>query len=231
MPADKARRRGGSFYGRRKGKALRPGRRQALETALPALLLDVSQPAPAALSTLFPAPVASVRLEIGFGGGEHLLSEARAEPDVGFIGVEPFEEGLAKAVGAIQKENIGNIRLFDQDAVLLLDWLPAASVSRIDLLFPDPWPKKRHWKRRFVSEANLDRIERCLIAGGLFRFATDVEDYAEWTRDMVARHGKLMPARPPEASHIPWDGWPGTRYETKAKAAGRAPTYLVFRKP
>lgn len=224
-------RRGGSFYGRRKGKALRPGRRQALETALPALLLDLSQPPPAELSALFSVPVASFRLEIGFGGGEHLLWEARAEPQVGFIGVEPFEAGLAKAVSAIQGEGIGNVRLFNQDAVGLLDWLPPDSLSRIDLLFPDPWPKKRHWKRRFVSTANLERIERCLVAGGLFRFATDVEDYADWTREIVAHHGKLASARAPDDTRMPWEGWPGTRYEAKARAAERTPSYLIFRKP
>ena len=96
-------------------------------------------------------PVDAVRLEIGFGGGEHLLHAARTNPGIGFIGVEPFESGLAKAVTAIAREGIKNIRLYDQDAALLLDWLPAKSISRIDLLFPDPWPKKRHWKRRFVS--------------------------------------------------------------------------------
>jgi tRNA (guanine-N7-)-methyltransferase len=223
-------RRGGSFFGRRKGKALRPGRRQALETALPDLLLDISATAPADLARLFSQPVVAVRLEIGFGGGEHLLFEARAALQTGFIGVEPFEAGLAKAVAAIDQEDIRNVRLFDQDAVLVLDWLPPASLAGVDLLFPDPWPKKRHWKRRFVSAANLDRIDRCLTAGGRFRFATDVEEYAAWTRDTVARHGKLTPINPDEDGRLPWEGWPGTRYEAKAKASGRAPSYLIFRK-
>jgi tRNA (guanine-N7-)-methyltransferase len=223
-------RRGGSFFGRRKGKALRPGQKQALETVLPELLIDLSQPPPAPFIGLFSVPVSEIHLEIGFGGGEHLLSEARARPDVGFIGVEPYESGLAKAVTALAREAIRNVQLFDQDATLLLDWLPAASLARIDLLFPDPWPKARHAKRRFVNPRNLDRIAHCLEPGGLFRFATDIEDYAVWTRDAVARHGLLVSARAVGEETAPWETWPGTRYEAKAKAAGRPPAYLIFRK-
>ncbi len=223
--------RGGSFFGRRKGKALRPGQKKALETVLPALLLDLSEPPPAPLAAIFPAPVQDVAVEVGFGGGEHLLSQARAHPETGFIGVEPFENGLAKAVTAIARENIRNVRLFDQDAALLLEWLPPASVTRIDLLFPDPWPKKRHAKRRFVNPQNIDRIMRCLRPGGRFHFATDVEGYADWTRDAIARHGGLEPARAPGEETEPWADWPGTRYEAKAVAAGRTPANFVFRQP
>ncbi len=220
-------RRGGSFYGRRKGKALRPGQREAVETLLPSLLVDLSEPAPSDLTTLFPVSVDSVRLEIGFGGGEHLVHAARTNPETGFIGVEPFESGLAKALTAIKREAIRTIRLYDQDAALILDWLPPDSIARLDLLFPDPWPKKRHWKRRFVSVDNLNRIARVLIAGGVFRFATDIDDYAEWTREEVAKHGKLKAAFD---SREPWADWPGTRYEAKAEKAGRGATYLEFRK-
>ena len=133
-----------------------------------------------------------MRLEIGFGGGEHLLHAARENPAIGFIGVEPFESGLAKAATVIGREALKNIRLYDEDAAPLLDWLPPASLARVDLLFPDPWPKKRHWKRRFVNAANLDRIARVLRADGIFRFATDIDDYAEWTREKVAANGKLV---------------------------------------
>jgi tRNA (guanine-N7-)-methyltransferase len=220
-------RRGGSFFGRRKGKALRPGQRQAIETVLPKLLIDVGEPAPERLARLFAIAVEAIRLEIGFGGGEHLLNAARMNPGTGFIGVEPFESGLAKAVTVIGREAVQNIRLYDQDAALILDWLPPASVARIDLLFPDPWPKKRHWKRRFVSQRNLDRIARCLISGGEFRFATDVESYAEWTREEVAKHGRLTSVRD---STEPWEDWPGTRYEAKAARAGRGARYFSFRK-
>ncbi len=220
-------RRGGSFFGRRKGKPLRPGQRLAIETVLPALLIDLSESPQQQLSALFQVPVDAVRLEIGFGGGEHLLHAARTNPTIGFIGVEPFESGLAKAVTAIGREGISNIRLYDQDAALVLDWLPEKSIARIDLLFPDPWPKKRHWKRRFVNQANLDRVVRCLADGGELRFATDVESYADWAREEVAKHGGLIPTG---ESTEPWDDWPGTRYETKAALAGRGARYLTFRK-
>ena len=222
------RRAGGSFFGRRKGKPLRPGQRQAIETVLPKLLIDLAQASPDPLMKLFEVPVDAVRLEIGFGGGEHLLNAARMNPGTGFIGVEPFESGMAKAVTLIGRESIGNVRLYDQDAALLLDWLPPASVARIDLLFPDPWPKKRHWKRRFVGQRNLDRMTRCLASGGEFRFATDVESYAEWTREEVAKHGRLTSVRD---STEPWEGWPGTRYQVKAAQQGRGASYFSFSKP
>ena len=187
----------------------------------------MSKEAPASLSALFDVPVDAVRLEIGFGGGEHLLHAARSNPGIGFIGVEPFENGLAKAVTAIAREGLRNIRLYDQDAALVLDWLPAASITRIDLLFPDPWPKKRHWKRRFVSQANLDRIAHALSEGGEFRFATDVESYAEWTREEAAKHGGLELVG---ESDEPWSDWPGTRYQAKAARAGRVARYFTFSK-
>jgi len=221
------RHRGGSFFGRRKGKALRPGQRQAVETVLPKLLIDLAQPTPKNLADLFDVSVEAIRLEIGFGSGEHLLTAARMNLDTGFIGVEPFESGLAKAVTAIGREAIRNVRLYDQDAALLLDWLPAQSIARIDLLFPDPWPKKRHWKRRFVSQANLEHVARCLIAGGELRFATDVESYAEWTRDEVLKQRGLKQTRDRTE---PWEDWPGTRYEAKAVRAGRGAWYMTFSK-
>lgn len=176
-------------------------------------------------------PVDEVRLEIGFGGGEHLLHEARSFPRIGFIGVEPFRNGLAKAVAAIRREGIRNVRLFDEDAVRLLEWLPAASLTRIDLLYPDPWPKTRHWKRRFVQRENIDRIARCLRTGGSFRFASDVPAYVSWTLREVGRSGELAwTAGDIEECRTPWEGWPGTRYEMKAVAEGRRPAYLGFRK-
>jgi tRNA (guanine-N7-)-methyltransferase len=221
----------GSFFGRRKGKTLKPRQREALERVLPGLEIDVSVPSPESLPSLFPVPVHEVCLEIGFGGGEHLLHEARSRPDVGFIGVEPFRNGLAKAALAIGDEGLRNIRLFGRDAVVLLDWLPPSSLVRVDLLFPDPWPKLRHWKRRFVNSANLDRIARCLKPGGLFRFASDSESYVRWTLNEVERHGQLVwTAARPEDCRRPWPGWPGTRYEAKAVAAGSRPAYLVFRR-
>ncbi len=137
---------------------------------------------------------------------------------------------MAKAVTAIDRDAVKNVRLYDQDATQLLDWLPAGSLERIDLLYPDPWPKKRHFKRRFVSQANLDRVARCLTPGGSFRFATDIESYVEWTLEEVAKNGRLRLVDPTGDHSVPWEGWPGTRYEAKAIREGRRPTYLAFRK-
>ena len=143
--------------------------------------------APDDLAALFPLPVDDVRLEIGFGGGEHLIAQAQAHPRAGFIGCEPFVNGMAKALVAIDELKLANIRLHHGDAVDLLAWLPARSLARVDLLYPDPWPKRRHWKRRFVSDANVAALARVLRPGGEFRFATDWANYAEWTLVRLTR--------------------------------------------
>jgi tRNA (guanine-N7-)-methyltransferase len=172
-----------------------------------------------------------VRLEIGFGGGEHLVDESRAHPAIGFIGVEPFLNGLAKAVAAIVDLGLENVRLFGGDATGLLDWLPPASLDRIDLLYPDPWPKKRHWKRRFVSPENLDRFARVLATGGVVRFASDIESYVAWTLVHFTRRPDFAwAAERADDWRRPFPGWRGTRYEEKALAAGRKPAYLEFRR-
>ncbi|MET3660548.1 tRNA (guanine(46)-N(7))-methyltransferase TrmB [Aquamicrobium ahrensii] len=218
-----------AFFGRRKGKPLRSGQTEALASGLETLGLDLSSPAPDDLRRLFAARVTGVRLEIGFGGGEHLLHEAATHPDTGFIGVEPFVNGMAKMTAALERQPLDNIRLFNEDATLLLDWLPAASLDGIDLFYPDPWPKKRHWKRRFVNAVNLDRFARALKPGGRFRFASDIDTYVNWT----LLHCRAHPAfewRAGEAAdwHTPYEGWPGTRYEAKALREGRSPAYLTF---
>ena len=222
---------GGSFFGRRKGKTLRPAQSARIETLLPALRLDLNDDAPADLGRLFPDPVGSVRLEIGFGGAEHLLHQAERHPGCGFIGVEPFVNGMAKALAGIEARGIRNVRLFGDDATLLLDWLPAGCLARIDLLYPDPWPKPRQWKRRFVSDANLARLARVLRPGGEWRFATDIESYVAWT----LAHARRSPAFAWTAERaddwrLPWPDWPGTRYEAKALREGRRPSYLTFRR-
>jgi tRNA (guanine-N7-)-methyltransferase len=199
--------------------------------AYPALAVDLAAPPPAPLTALFPVTVADVRLEIGFGGGEHLVAEALAAPGTGFIGVEPFVEGMAKAVSAIADGGLRNVRLYDGDAVHLLDWLPPGSLTRVDLLYPDPWPKRRHWKRRFVSSENLDRIARVLAPGGMFRVASDIDDYIAWTLfHLVRRDDFVWTAECADDWRKPLPGWPGTRYEAKAIKAGRRSTYLTFRR-
>lgn len=198
---------------------------------LPRLLVDLSAPSPSDIVTLFPRAPKIVRLEVGFGGGEHLVHEAGSHPDAGLIGVEPFVAGMAKAVSAIEALALDNVRLCDRDAAILLDWLPAASLDRVDLLYPDPWPKKRHWKRRFVSAENLDRVARALKSGGGFRVASDIEGYVAWTLAHLAADPRFVwEAQRATDWRQPFPGWPGTRYEAKALREGRVPTYLAFRR-
>jgi len=198
---------------------------------LDAFGLDLTQTAPHSLAALFPAPVEAIGLEIGFGGGEHLLHRARTTPHVGFIGVEPFINGMAKVTSSLCREPLGNLRLFADDATRLLDWLPDSSISRIDLLYPDPWPKRKHWKRRFVCRDNLDRFARVMVSGGCFCFASDIDSYVNWTLCHVLAHPDFeWQAQGPDDWRRPFYDWPGTRYEAKALRAGRRPAYLTIRR-
>jgi len=219
-----------AFFGRRHGKALRPHQRDVIEHLLPRLRLDLGLPPPAAgLAALFERPVEAIRLEIGFGGGEHLLAEAHRLPDTGFMGVEPFVNGIAKLLARLAEAPLGNIRVHDDDATQLLDWLPHASLDGIDLLYPDPWPKKRHWKRRFVNRANLDRFARVLKPGGSFCFASDIDAYVDWTLLACRQHPEFeWQARTAADWNEPFPHWPATRYEAKAIREARKPAYLTF---
>jgi tRNA (guanine-N7-)-methyltransferase len=219
-----------AFFGRRKGHRLKPQQAALLDTLLPRLALDLDAPAPA-LTGLFEGAVSDVRLEIGFGGGEHLIAEAERNPQMGFIGVEPFVNGMAKALSAIAAQGLRNIRLHFGDAIHVLDWLPPGSISRLDLLYADPWPKRRHWKRRFVQDATVAAIARGLKPGGTFRFATDWPDYAAWTLQHLLRSSDFeWAAERADDWRQPWLGFTSTRYEAKAKREGRMPCYLVFRR-
>jgi len=221
-----------AFYGRRKGKRLRAGQEQRLSALLPSLRLALP-PAGAHLDppSLFPVPVDEVWLEIGFGGGEHLAAQAAAHPRTGIIGAEPFVNGVVKLLRAVDEADLRNVRIWDEDATALLAALPDASLARVYLLYPDPWPKRRQRKRRFVSDASLAEIARVLKPGGLFRFASDIDDYAGWTLVRAARCPDLdWTAGTASDWTQPWADWPGTRYEAKALAAGRPPSYLEFRR-
>jgi tRNA (guanine-N7-)-methyltransferase len=221
----------GAFFGRRKGHALRPHQAALMDTLLPKLALDLGTRPPSDLAALFSVAVDSVRLEIGFGGGEHMTAQAEQHPHTGFIGVEPFVNGMAKALAAIEAKALANIRLHFGDATFLLEWLPAASLARVDLLYPDPWPKRRHWKRRFVQDRSLAEIARVLRPGGEFRFASDIPDYAAWTLAHVLRSPAFAwTAERADDWRQPWPGFAETRYEAKAKREGRVPCYLIFRK-
>src|SRR5215467_4760616 len=205
-----------AFFGRRKGHKLRPRQAGLFETLLPRLALDLSAPPPAELTSLFVEPVTAVCLEIGFGGGEAMLAEAKAHRHVGFIGVEPFVNGMAKALAGIQAEGLQNIRLHFDDALGLIAWLPQASLSRIDLIHPDPWPKRRHWKRRFVQDKTVSAMARILRRGGEFRFVSDIDDYCGWTLSHLARSPDfLWTAERADDFRLPWDGYTMTRYGRK----------------
>ncbi len=221
----------GSFFGRRKGHKLRSHQADLIEHLLPRLALDIagaSSPAPA---ELFDARPGDIRLEIGFGGGEHLIAEAQAFPKLGFIGCEPYVNGMAKILAQIEAHNIGNIRLFAGDAAELLAWLPSRSLARIDLIHPDPWPKRRHWKRRFVQDATIAAMARVLKPHGEFRFVSDIADYCAWTLAQLARSPDFIwTAEQASDWRQPWVGYTMTRYGRKAEREGRRAAYLQFRK-
>lgn len=221
----------GAFFGRRKGHKLRKQQAELYEELLPKLSLDIAQAAPRDLKSVFPFVPEKLQLEIGFGGGEHLLHEARAHPKTGYIGCEPFINGMAKMLAVITNEKIPNIRLHPGDALYLLEWLPVSSLDRIDILYADPWPKKRHWKRRFISDENVVRFARALKPGGTLRFASDIDTYVEWTlvRLLRAKDFRWL-AEKADDWRLPWLGFPGTRYEQKAFREGRKPAYLEFRR-
>ncbi|HKS20518.1 MAG TPA: tRNA (guanosine(46)-N7)-methyltransferase TrmB [Bradyrhizobium sp.] len=221
----------GSFFGRRKGHKLRPHQADLIENLLPRLALDIGTPAPENLADIFEAELDDVRLEIGFGGGEHLVTEALGFPTIGFIGCEPYVNGMAKILTQIEAHNIGNIRLFAGDAAELLDWAPARSLSRIDLIHPDPWPKRRHWKRRFVQDTTVAAMARLLKPGGEFRFVSDIADYVAWTLSHLLRSRDFAwLAERADDFRLPWDGYTMTRYGQKAAREGRVAAYLRFRR-
>ncbi|MDU6748856.1 MAG: tRNA (guanine(46)-N(7))-methyltransferase TrmB, partial [Bradyrhizobium sp.] len=171
------------------------------------------------------------RIEIGFGGGEHLAAEAKAYPRTGFIGCEPYINGMAKILATIEADNIGNVRLLAGDAAELLAWLPPGSVQRIDLIHPDPWPKRRHWKRRFVQEATIAAMARALKPGGEFRFVSDIADYCAWTLWHLLRSPDFAwTAERADDWRLPWNGYTMTRYGRKAMREGRVANYLIFRR-
>jgi tRNA (guanine-N7-)-methyltransferase len=217
------------IYGRRRGRPLRQGRHRLKEDLLPRL--EIALPEREALdpTTLFPVPPAAVWLEIGFGGGEHLAEQAERHPEIGFIGCEVFENGVARLVGEIAGRRLANIRIFADDARLLLDRLAPASIARVFILFPDPWPKRRHHKRRLVAPPTLDRLAAIMQPGAELRLATDDRDYLAWMLEHVTAHpGFVWLARGPADWRERVPDWPATRYEQKARAAGRAPAFLRF---
>ena len=221
----------GALFGRRKGHKLRAHQADLIEHLLPPLSLDIAGPSPRDLADLFDPRASEIRLEIGFGGGEHLIAEARALAKVGFIGCEPYVNGMAKILTQIEAHNIGNVRLFAGDATELLAWLPPHSLARIDLIHPDPWPKRRHWKRRFVQDATVDAMARVLKPDGEFRFVSDIDDYCAWTLAHLARSPDFIwTAERAGDWRLPWADYTMTRYGRKAEHEGRRAAYLRFRR-
>ncbi len=222
-PAEKASRR---LYGRSRGKRLRPRQERLIAEVLPRVEI-----APEALAgdCPFPFETREIWLEIGFGAGEHLIEQAKARPDVGFIGCEPFLNGIAAALAAVERERLGNVRLWRGDAVPLLEAAPDAYFNRVFLLYPDPWPKRRHNKRRFVSDMMISTLTRALRPGGDVRFATDIDDYAGWTlRRFLASPQFRWAAERADDWRTPWPDWRPTRYEAKARRERRGSVYLTF---
>ncbi|MDB5507152.1 MAG: tRNA (guanine46-N7-)-methyltransferase [Devosia sp.] len=219
-----------AFFGRRSGKRLHRGQDALYRDVLPALAITLGDE-PLDPRTLFP-DARRLMLEIGYGGGEHLARQAVEQPDTGFIGCEVFTGGIAKLLEAIDTRDIGNIRLFTDDALKLVARLPAASLDAAYLLYPDPWPKTRHHKRRFVSALTLAELARIIVPGGFFHFATDIEDYADWTLAHLLREpGFAFKPELPGSWHTPFPGWVATRYEEKARREGRMTSfYFSFRR-
>jgi tRNA (guanine-N7-)-methyltransferase len=216
-------------FGRRHGRKFSASQERLLAEDLPRVAIDLNTAAPGQASGLFGAPVREVWLEIGFGGGEHLIWQAESHPDVGLIGCEPYLDGVVKVLAAVQSRKLDRIRLHADDARPLLRWLPESSISRAFVLFPDPWPKARHHKRRLISPAMVDALARVIRPGGQLRIATDIGDYARTA--LLAMVGSpdfhWLAGSPADWRVRPAD-WPQTRYEQKAAAAGRRCYYLRF---
>lgn len=216
-------------YGRRSGKKLRSRQSHLMADLLPQLRADAFLEKLKARGPAQSMP--EIWLEIGFGGGEHLVAQAMANPNIEFIGCEPFINGVAKLVASVQANELTNIHIHASDAMELLDQLPDASVARLYVLFPDPWPKRSQKKRRFINEASIARFARVLKANAELRFATDIDDYAGWTlaRLLVAPQFVWTQSASSEWN-APWSDHHTTRYESKAALAGRRSVYLTFRR-
>lgn len=217
------------FFGRRAGQTLRENHVRLVEDLLPKLRVPDRADCLHDPRALFESPVSEVWLEVGFGGGEHLAWQAAANPQVGFIGGEPFINGVAKLLSLLESGSLSNVRIIDDDIRPRMDQLGDQTISRAFLLFPDPWPKLRHHKRRFVNQTNLDRLHRIMKPGAEFRVASDIDHYISWSLREVAEHGgfRLLSDNPADWRQRPAD-WPQTRYEAKAVREGRASSYLRF---
>lgn len=220
-----------NFYGRRHGKTLRQSQKGYLSEDLgdlrPRGITHQENPErrPVDPTTIF-GDARPVWLEIGFGGGEHMVHMAALYPEVGVIGCEPFINGVAMLLGKIRLAGSGNVSVHPGDARDLMDVLPDASIAKAFLNYPDPWPKARHHRRRFVTPEHLLPLARVMALGAEFRVATDIHDYVRQTLEEVPPAGFTLI----DDSDRPWADWPSTRYEQKALREGRPPRYVTFRR-
>lgn len=222
-----------NFYGRVHGKTLRASQKDYLARDLESLRLrnvaawENPSRAPLDLSTIFASP-RPIWVEVGFGGGEHLVHMAARYPEVGLIGCEPFVNGIAMLLGKIRQAGVTNLTIHPGDVRDLFDVLPKASVDKVFLNYPDPWPKARHHRRRFVTPGYLTLLARVMKPGAEFRVATDIPDYVRQTLEEVPQAGFALISQTGQGAA--WDDWLSTRYEQKALREGRSPHYLTFRR-
>lgn len=220
------------LFGRQKGHALSPYRQRLMAEHLPSVRVPVETPRPTSARTaLFPDIASGPWLEIGFGGGEHLVAQAVTHPDIGLIGCEPFANGVAKVLAEMDRRSLKNIRLHADDARQVIDWLPDGEIMRCFILFPDPWPKRRHAKRRLVAPEFLEELSRVMAPGAELRFATDIADYVRTGLAAILASGWFdWPAETPDDWRNRTPDWPATRYEAKAEREGRQRYYFRFTK-
>ena len=220
---------GSRVYGRRQGKALKPASAVRLETYFPKYSLSLDDKGALDYQTLFLNNPREVWLEVGFGKGEHLAAQAKTNTDVGIIGCEPFLNGVSGLIDHMDRENLSNVRFYMDDARLLMDALPDGFLSRAFILFPDPWPKKRHHKRRIVSPGNVQALSRLLKDNAELRIATDHNDYCSWIlARLMENEDFIWQDEGPDSWHKRTEDWPATRYEKKALEVGRKSTYMTF---
>ena len=222
-----------NLYGRRRGKGLRESQKRDLEALAglspgPVSWDENPERRPLDLASLFGGR--PVWLEIGFGGGEHLVHQAALHPEVGILGAEPYVNGVAMLMGHVRRRGLRNLRIHPGDARDLMDVLPEGSVARAFLLYPDPWPKARHHRRRFVTPEHLEPLARAMAPGAELRLATDIPDYVRQALEEVPRSGFAWTAERARDWREPWPDWTPTRYEAKALREGRTPHYLTFRR-
>ncbi len=220
-------------FGRRTGHKLRANHQALVDNLLPELRLDPTEDGSLIDPTeVFKKPVKEVWFEVGFGGGEHAAAQVENNPDIGLIACEPFINGVASLLSHVDEKNLQDrIRIYDNDARFLLDCMPEDSLDRLFLLFPDPWRKRRHAKRRFVGEENLQLVAKVLKSGAEFRVGSDHMPYIDWTLEHLSQHPDFewICEGPQDWRQRPGD-WPPTRYEQKALRQGKACVYLRFRR-